>query len=99
MTGLDNWTGPSPTLVAEDVERLLRAMDARPPRTYGYDRGTRGIADGFGIAIRTVYRYWPGRVEWVEVDGYRIPFLCRAGCRPVLLDSRDKRGRLAEKLP
>lgn len=97
MTGVDNWTGPRPALVAEDVERLLRAMDARP-RGRG-DRGTSGILEAFGIGRRTAYRYWPGRVEWIELDGHRIPFLCRPGRRPVQLASRrEDFATLAEKL-
>lgn len=99
MTGLDFRTGPTPGLVAEDVERLLRAMDSRP--MYGRRRSGAGdVARGFGLSVKSVYRYWPGRVEWVEVDGYRVAFLCRPGFRPVLLRSRrePRPASLDEKL-
>lgn len=99
MIGRDNFTGERPALIAEDVERLLRAMDARPPRRGGAPRGTAGIAEAFGVHPRTLYRYWPGRVEWVEVAGWRMPFLVRPGYRPVLLDARSgARPSLAEKM-
>lgn len=98
MIGRDSFTGPLPSLIAEDVERLIRAMDARPPRFAGYTRGTEEIMRGFSISRRTLYRYWPGRVEWVEVDGYRIPFLLRPGLPPVVLESRAGRGKLVDKL-
>lgn len=87
MIGRDNFTGRKASLVAEDVERLQRAMDARPVLSAG-DRRTAELVDGYGISRRSLYRYWPGRVEWVEVDGYRFAFLIRPGRRPTLLSTR-----------
>lgn len=99
MIGLDNYSGPAPALVAEDVERLIRAMNARPPHCGSISRGTQGIVDGFGISLGTLYRYWPGRVEWVVVAGSRLPFLVRPDMTPVLLESRGTpRGRISDKL-
>lgn len=98
MIGRDNWTGPRPALVAEDVERLHRAMSARP-QLAKQDRQTRDVADAFGISLRTIYRYWPGRVEWVSVDDHRCAFLCRPGYPPVALDTAAGSARLADKLP
>lgn len=82
MIGCDNFTGRYPSLVAEDVERLIRAAATTPKQA---------LAEAYGVSIRTVYRYAGARVEWAEVDGYRVPFLCRPGLRPVVLDVRRRK--------
>lgn len=82
MIGLDNRTGPMPALLAKDVERLIRAANTTRPAE---------LARAYGISVRSVYRYRSSRVEWVEVDGHRIAFLCRPGHPPVVLATRSRR--------
>lgn len=86
MIGLDNLGGPTPALLAEDVERLIRSVASGTPRKV--------VAGVFGVSERTVYRYAGARIEWVDVDGWSVPFLCRPGRRPVVVDSRRHQWRI-----
>jgi hypothetical protein len=83
MVGLDNLTGPTPSLVLEDIERL-QAM-----RAQGMPNAE--VARALGVSVRTVQRYRQVQLVHAEVAGHVLPFIVwRPGARPSLVARRHE---------
>jgi hypothetical protein len=84
MIGRDNLTGQRPSLVAEDVERIQRYLEAGCT--------TRQVAVTMGIDRRTAYRYRHARIQYVHAFGRRVALLLwRPGAEPRIIDQRQER--------
>lgn len=78
MIGVDNYTGPHPSLDARDVRRLLAMRKA----------GWRAqeVARALDISVRSVHRYNHARIESAIVGDWRLVFMLRPGSPPALLE-------------
>lgn len=86
MTGLDNLTGPVPSLDDHDLGRLLRALAAGTP--------VAACARAFGVTRRTVYRYRGARLERVQVGNHELVFVVYADGRPPVQVSQRRHPRI-----
>lgn len=78
MQGIDNRTGPHPSLIARDIRRVhgMRQEGLTAPE----------IARAIGVSTRTVYRYLSAYLVTVPVASYPLTFIIYPGRLPVRVD-------------
>jgi len=83
MIGVDNRTGPHPSLTARDIRRVhvLSAQGSTGPE----------IARVLGVSVRTVRRYLRAYLVTQTVAGHPLTFIVYPGKRPVLIDAPGSR--------
>lgn len=83
MIGVDNRTGPHPSLAVRDVQRTHDLLERGATISQ--------VAEVMQVSKRTVYRYRDARLVRQRIAGYPLVFLLYPGRRPVLIEGRARR--------